>query len=268
MHQVPNWNQWFSQMADHVKIKSKDRSTQVGAVIVGEGHHVLSVGYNGFPRGIDDDVPQRHERPLKYYMTSHAEENAILHAARHGTKVLGADLYCTTPFICAECAKAIIQAGIARTFAPDLRMEAKGDDWHRSCAIGRNMLLEAGVEVWLMDESGRQEQITGMSEVPGFGRIAPRTDTDIAQWDNLIDALETYGNLEGTESQLNRTADYLQTALARMTPGQRTVFYADPGIQQLLDKYAHVVHDEAVGCIVCPHRISKPSHQCVGCDYA
>ena len=74
---VPNWDEYFMKMAEHVKTKSKDRSTQVGAVIVGEGHVVLSVGYNGFPRGVNDDIDSRYERPAKYMWTEHAERNAI-----------------------------------------------------------------------------------------------------------------------------------------------------------------------------------------------
>jgi dCMP deaminase len=163
---IPTWNQYFTQLANLVKTKSKDRSGHVGAVIVGDNHHVLSTGYNGFPRCIDDTVDAYHERPLKYDMTCHAEHNAILQAAYHGIKLEGADIYVTTQYVCAECCKAIIQAGLKRVFAPDAPMELKGTHWQRSCVIGRNMLLEAGVEVWLLDSQGRSSLVTWRSKVP------------------------------------------------------------------------------------------------------
>jgi len=72
-----NWQEYFLGIAEQVKLKSKDESTQVGAVIVGKGHEILSTGYNSFPRGLDDSRPERQERPHKYPYFEHAERNAI-----------------------------------------------------------------------------------------------------------------------------------------------------------------------------------------------
>ena len=61
------WTEYFLNIAEQVKRKSKDQSTQIGAVIVGEDKEVLSTGYNSFPRGLDDSLPERQERPEKYF---------------------------------------------------------------------------------------------------------------------------------------------------------------------------------------------------------
>jgi dCMP deaminase len=109
-----HWDKKFMELAIHVSSWSKDRSTKVGAVIVDEhSKSVLAMGYNGFPRGCDDDQDCRHERPAKYLWTEHAERNAIYNAARNGVRLDGATIYiplCS----CVDCTRAIIQSGIKR----------------------------------------------------------------------------------------------------------------------------------------------------------
>jgi deoxycytidylate deaminase len=68
---------------------SKDRRTKVGAVIAGPSREILSVGYNGFPMGLNDEHAYRHESPAKYLFTEHAERNAIYHGARRGISLSG-----------------------------------------------------------------------------------------------------------------------------------------------------------------------------------
>lgn len=140
------WDEYFLRMADLVSEKSKDRSTKVGAVIVGEDHEVRSTGYNGFPRGINDGVEDRHERPAKYAWTEHAERNAIYNAARNGTHLLGSTMYISAWFPCADCARAVIQAGIVCIVVNKARENKLDSRWNESCAIGMEMLLEAGVK--------------------------------------------------------------------------------------------------------------------------
>lgn len=155
---VPNWDQYFMQMSELVKTKSKDRSTQVGAVIVGEGHTILSTGYNGFPRGVNDDVDNRHERPIKYMYAEHAERNAIYSAARNGIKLISSSMYITGGGIsCADCARAIIQAGIIECIGFVGKFEGKGS-WEESCKVGEEMLLEAEVKLTFLNE--RYERVT------------------------------------------------------------------------------------------------------------
>ena len=111
---MKNWAHRFIELAQHVAQWSKDPSTKVGCVLVGQNKEVLSTGYNGLPRGVND-LPERMERPAKYLWTSHAEENAVAQAARNGVRLEGALAYVThTP--CSRCARSLIQAGIKTIF--------------------------------------------------------------------------------------------------------------------------------------------------------
>ena len=71
------WKRYFFNIAEEVKKKSKDKNTQIGAVIVGKDKEIVSTGYNSFPRGIDDEKEDRQEKPEKYFWFEHAERNAI-----------------------------------------------------------------------------------------------------------------------------------------------------------------------------------------------
>lgn len=154
-----NWHELFIQMAELVSQKSKDRSTKIGAVIVGGENEVRSVGFNGFPRRIDDNVEDRHGRPLKYRWTEHAERNAIYNAARIGIPVAGCAMYTTGRAIaCTDCARAIIQAGIVALYGRTERKEihrAKGSHWDEDLAIAKTMLLEAGVDLIELGPGGQ-----------------------------------------------------------------------------------------------------------------
>lgn len=138
----------FLSMAQLVSKKSKDRSTKVGAVIVGEDNEVLSVGYNGFPRGVNDDIDHRHGRPQKYEFTEHAERNAIYNAARQGIRLKGSTMYLNwEPFPCPDCARAVIQSGIKKVVGTQHTFAGKGQDWQSRFEHTKEMLEEAGVEV-------------------------------------------------------------------------------------------------------------------------
>lgn len=108
-----SWDEYFMGIALLSALRSKDPSTQVGACVVGDDNKVVSIGYNGMPRGIDDnDIPWGHGEGLesKYLYVCHAEFNAILNT-RNGEKLNGCRIYVTL-FPCNECAKAIVQVGI------------------------------------------------------------------------------------------------------------------------------------------------------------
>ena len=105
----PSWDEYFMAMAIFLASRSVDPSQKNGAVIVGNNHKVLSIGYNGFPRGsIDDVIPLK--RPEKYLYMVHAERNAILNRQ---FDIEGATLYVTAQ-PCLHCLLAIIQSGIKR----------------------------------------------------------------------------------------------------------------------------------------------------------
>ena len=114
-HRTDNlsWDEYFMGIALLSAKRSKDPSTQVGACIVDPNNKVVSIGYNGMPRGVDDDkIPWGHGEGLdsKYLYVCHAEFNAILNT-RDGSALQGCRIYVTL-FPCNECTKAIIQTGI------------------------------------------------------------------------------------------------------------------------------------------------------------
>ena len=112
-----SWDQYFMAVAKLTSMRSKDPNTQVGACIVGEHHKILSIGYNGAPRGIDDDyfpwARVGDEIHNKYMSVCHAEMNAISNYNGPRSDFDGSTLYVDL-FPCNECAKLIIQAGIKK----------------------------------------------------------------------------------------------------------------------------------------------------------
>lgn len=112
------WDARFIRLAREISTWSKDRSTKVGAVIVAEDKTPGPYGYNGFPRTIDDDQDDRHQRPVKYDWTEHAERNAIYNATRIGMALKNCTMY-VTHVPCPDCARAIVQVGIVRVVVDD-----------------------------------------------------------------------------------------------------------------------------------------------------
>jgi len=138
------WDDYFMDLARLAATRSKDRSTQVGCVIVGPHNEIRSTGYNGFPRGIDDEAPERHARPEKYFWVEHAERNAVYNAARCGVSLAGCRIYLPW-FPCMDCARAIVQSGLVEVIAtaPNLEDPQWGESIRRSLAL----FGEAGVAV-------------------------------------------------------------------------------------------------------------------------
>ena len=145
------WTEYFYNIAEQVKTKSKDNRTQIGAVIVGKDKEIVSTGYNSFPRGIVDNKPERQERPEKYFWFEHAERNAIYNAARIGVSTKGCTMYLTCGMVCSDCARAIINAGISKIFLKR-GGGAKSDKWIESAERSEMMFEEAGVSVQYYDD--------------------------------------------------------------------------------------------------------------------
>jgi dCMP deaminase len=148
---IRRWDTFFMEMAYLVASKSKDRSVKVGAVAVGEGNTLLSMGYNGFVRYCDDENAARHERPEKYNWTAHAELNVVCNAARSGTKLLDAVLY-TTSHPCVDCARAIVQAGFKEVVIPSKESDpfweaGRWGDWEKNFKKAREIMHEAHVRI-------------------------------------------------------------------------------------------------------------------------
>ena len=147
-----SWDEYFMGIAHLAGMRSKDPNTQVGACIVSDDNKILSMGYNGFPRGCsDDEFPWEREGDVldtKYAFVTHSELNAILNY-RGGT-LEGSKLYVSL-FPCNECAKAIIQAGI-KTIVYD---SDKYADTPTTLA-SKKMLKAAGVEFYQSKKTGRK----------------------------------------------------------------------------------------------------------------
>ncbi len=138
-----NWDEYFMGVAILSAKRSKDPSTQVGACIADQDNKVVSLGYNGMPRGIsDDDLPWNKGEDIdnKYLYVCHAEFNAILNT-RAGASLKGCRIYVTL-FPCNECAKAVIQTGISEIIYLD-------DKYHDDLNMraSRHMLTLAGVKL-------------------------------------------------------------------------------------------------------------------------
>jgi dCMP deaminase len=116
---VDNWDEYFLNIAKAVSIKSKDPKCPVGAVIVSEDNIVLSTGFNGLARGVHDDEQTLLDADEKLRVICHAEDNAIMNAARVGGRPLQGTTIYVTKFPCLACCNAIIQAGIKRIYTHD-----------------------------------------------------------------------------------------------------------------------------------------------------
>jgi dCMP deaminase len=125
------------------QLKSKDPSTQTGAVIVRPDKTIVSMGYNGFPKGLNDSPDLYADREIKYERIVHCEMNAILTARE---PLNGHTLY-TWPFLsCPRCAVHVIQAGIVKVVAPKCP-EDKLERWSAALERSKALFKEAGVEV-------------------------------------------------------------------------------------------------------------------------
>lgn len=137
------WHTRFYELATHVAQWSKDPSTKVGAVVVNSDNQVLSLGFNGFPRGIFDFAKRYDDKETKYLFVSHAERNALDNAF---ADTRGATLY-TTLFPCNECTKGIIQKGIKTIVTPQPDKSRK----HNHYDVTLAMLREAEIQVLFVE---------------------------------------------------------------------------------------------------------------------
>jgi len=144
----PNkWDLRLLGLAEHVAEWSKDPSTKVGAVIADKKHRVLSLGFNGFARGVKDLAQRLDDRETKYDMIIHAERNAILFA---NASVDGATIYVWPLLPCAQCAATVIQSGILEVVAPKIDAE-RAKRWSEQINLAHTMFKEAGVKVYELE---------------------------------------------------------------------------------------------------------------------
>lgn len=123
MSNRPTWNEYFMEMAHLVSKRATCLGRNVGAVIV-KDNRILTTGYNGSPQGVKHcdtrgclrrkmEIPSGERQELCF--GTHAEQNAIIQAAKMGISIDGASIYITiTP--CVVCAKMLINVGIKEIF--------------------------------------------------------------------------------------------------------------------------------------------------------
>jgi dCMP deaminase len=120
MRQIKSWDEVFMDMAFATRQRSKDPSTNVGAVLVSSLNVVLGTGFNGPPRQLDDNLVPWESRPDKYGYIIHAEENALWYSlGSHGLQsLIGSKLYCTH-IPCSECVLRAIRSDVAEIIYPE-----------------------------------------------------------------------------------------------------------------------------------------------------
>lgn len=137
---IEKWDLRFLELAKLVASWSKDPSTKTGAVICDSDKRIVSVGFNGLPKGIEDKEERLNNREIKYEMVAHCEMNALAFAKG---SCKGCTLY-TFPFMsCNRCAVMVIQYGIKRCVAP----VNDNPRWAKSFELSREMFREAGVQL-------------------------------------------------------------------------------------------------------------------------
>lgn len=147
---------YFQLVRFMANLFSKDDSTKVGALFIApKTHEILTLGYNGMPRGVDETLSHRWKRPIKYDFTEHAERNAIFNAARTGTSLLGS-ICIITLFPCCDCARGIIQSGARMivTLDPFKTSDAESiQRWGPRWETSVEMLNEAGVKIEYLENA-------------------------------------------------------------------------------------------------------------------
>jgi dCMP deaminase len=135
------WHLRFLSLAKEVASWSQDPSTKVGCVLVRD-RRIISTGYNGFSRGIDDSLDRLNDREFKYAAIIHAEQNALLTAALHGVTTANSDCYVTL-YPCSQCAAALINAGIKNVYVSGYTEIP--ERWLKNFTLALNLFKEAGV---------------------------------------------------------------------------------------------------------------------------
>jgi dCMP deaminase len=136
--------QKYLLLSDDIALFSKDQSTKVGAVFLNKNEtSPLSFGYNGMPRGVDETIKERHQRPEKYLWTEHAERNGIYNIAR---EVLEGHIMFSTSFPNMESARAISSTGIKKLILPYTQKNEQNNSYNKVMQL----FFETNVEVFFI----------------------------------------------------------------------------------------------------------------------
>lgn len=146
-----NWYLKFMAVAEAFAAMSKDPSTKVGAIALTDNRIMISSGYNGFPRGVNDSAARYEDRTTKYALVSHAEANLVAQAAYSGHSLKDSTVLVTPLHPCASCAKLLVQAGVKRVISPVPHIEER---WKQESEWASTIFTEAGVEVVFVEKVG------------------------------------------------------------------------------------------------------------------
>jgi dCMP deaminase len=155
MNTAHNWDMKYCKLAMHIASWSKDPSKQIGAITVGKQGQILSQGYNGFPRGIEDTLKRLNQKEQKYKYVVHAEMNCIYNACHNGVSLNESTLYVFGLPVCSECAKGVIQVGIRRVvvYTPDVSIQHIDPKWLESGKLSFEMFEESQIEFKWYDKT-------------------------------------------------------------------------------------------------------------------
>lgn len=140
---MEKWDARFCDLARFVSEWSKDPNAKVGAVVLSKRGGDVSIGYNGFPMGVEDSIERLEDKETKLELIVHAEQNALIAA---GSRAVGSTLYVWGKPICARCAGSIVQAGVKRVVALNPGAVDPGSNWQKTGLIALQMFKEAGIE--------------------------------------------------------------------------------------------------------------------------
>jgi len=146
------WNKRWLLLAHQVATWSKDQ-TKVGAVIFDHNRNPRGFGYNGIPRGLDDQKYLDIEQPYKSWTFEHAERNVIYSCARNGISCDGCTL-AVTHWPCCDCSRAIIQSGISHVLVDQACMDPSlpfFQKWQPQIQLSQQLLMQAQVNWLLVD---------------------------------------------------------------------------------------------------------------------
>jgi len=139
------WDKRYMELAKVVASWSKDPSKKIGAVAIGSKGQVLAQGFNGFPRGIDDNDERLNDRETKYKYVVHAEMNLIYNATFNGISLDGSTVYVYGLPICSECAKGLIQVGVKQVVMCENSYQDADEKWMKSLELSVALLNESGI---------------------------------------------------------------------------------------------------------------------------
>lgn len=151
---MSRWDIRFLRLAEHVSEWSKDPSTKVGAVIATPENRLVSIGYNGFPRGVPDEPALLKNRDLKYARVVHAEINALLFA---NAPLKGCTLYTYPLLCCSQCASIVINSGISRIVS----IVSFNARWVESISVSQTLFHAAEIPITFYEKDALC-QINGM----------------------------------------------------------------------------------------------------------